>query len=200
MLAALALLIAQLMRDGDVPGVSMVVIRDGRIASEQAFGVANAETAKPLTTDAVFESASLAKPVFAYAVLQLVDRGKFSLDVPLSQYLDEAVTDPRMKSITARMVLTHTTGYQNEVMPGQTLQLQFEPGARSCECERRRDAEAAQRAARWQMLVGLHEGCRSGGVHEGVEGMPPVILGKAKDLNMRGLRIWRCFAVFAGSA
>ncbi|MFL6245094.1 MAG: serine hydrolase [Thermoanaerobaculia bacterium] len=121
MLASLALLIAQLMHDGEVPGVSMVVIRDQKVVAQQAFGVAN---------DAIFESASLGKPVFAYAVLQLVDRGKLSLDVPLSRYLDEPVTDPRMKSITARMVLTHTTGYQNEVMPGQTLQLQFEPGSR----------------------------------------------------------------------
>lgn len=122
--------VPRLMRDGDVPGVSIAVIRDRRIAEELAFGVANAGTRAPLRRDAIFEAASLAKPVFAYAVLRLADAGVLSLDVPLAQYLDEPVSDPRMKTITARMVLTHTTGYQNEVMPGQTLQVHFDPGTR----------------------------------------------------------------------
>src|ERR1044071_3487603 len=123
-------LVPRVMRDGHVPGLSIVVIRDRKVVWERAFGVANAETKAPLTRDAIFESASLTKPMFAYAVLKLVDAGVLSLDVPLSNYLDEPVTDPRMKKITARMVLTHTTGYQNEVMPGQTLEVHFEPGSR----------------------------------------------------------------------
>lgn len=123
-------LVPRLMRDGDVPGVSIVVLRNRRIAWERAFGVAHAETRAPLKRDTIFESASLAKPVFAYAVLRLADAGVLSLDVPLAQYLEEPVSDPRMKTITARMVLTHTTGYQNEVMPGQTLRVHFDPGAR----------------------------------------------------------------------
>ncbi len=123
-------LIPQLMGDGDVPGVSIAVIRNRRITWERAFGVANADRRTPLRRDAIFESASLAKPVFAYAVLRLVDAGVLSLDVPLAHYLGAPASDPRMKTITARMVLTHTTGYQNEVMPGQTLQVHFDPGAR----------------------------------------------------------------------
>jgi CubicO group peptidase (beta-lactamase class C family) len=122
--------VPRLMREGDVPGLSIVVIRDRRIASERAFGVASAGTRAPLARDAIFEAASLAKPVFAYAVLRLADAGVLDLDVPLAHYLDEPVSDPRMKTITARMVLTHTTGYQNEVMPGQALQVHFDPGAR----------------------------------------------------------------------
>lgn len=113
--------VPRLMRDGRVPGLSIVLIRDRKIAWERAYGVSG---------DAIFESASLGKPVFAYMVLKLVDAGVLSLDVPLSTYFDEPVTDPRMKKITARMVLTHTTGYQNEVMPGKTLQVHFEPGSR----------------------------------------------------------------------
>lgn len=123
-------LVPRLMRDGEVPGVSIAVIRGRRIVWERAFGVANGETRAPLRRDAIFEAASLAKPVFAYAVLRLADAGVLSLDVPLAHYLDEPVNDPRMKTITARMVLTHTTGYQNEMMPGRTLQVHFEPGAR----------------------------------------------------------------------
>jgi hypothetical protein len=53
------------MRDGEVPGLSIVVIHDRRIAWHQAYGVANAELRVPLTENAMFESASLTKPVFA---------------------------------------------------------------------------------------------------------------------------------------
>ena len=123
-------LIRNLMREGDVPGLSIVVIDRARIAWEQAYGFANADQREPLTKQHVFESASLGKPVFAYAVLRLADAGVLSLDVPLQQYLPEPVTDQRMKLITARMVLTHSTGFQNEVMPGQTLAVHFEPGSR----------------------------------------------------------------------
>jgi len=109
------------MREGEVPGLSIVVIHRGRIAWQHAYGV---------TDRTVFEAASLGKPVFAYAVMKLVDAGVLSLDVPLHQYLPEPVADERMKLITARMVLTHKTGFQNEVMPGQTLALRFTPGTR----------------------------------------------------------------------
>jgi len=128
--AALDRVVPRLMREGDVPGLSMAVIRGRRVVWQRAFGVANAETRAPLRRDAVFEAASLAKPVFSYAVLRLAEAGVLSLDEPLLQYLDEPVSDPRMRSITARMVLTHTTGYQNEVMPGERLAVHFEPGSR----------------------------------------------------------------------
>lgn len=123
-------LVRRLMHDGEVPGLSLVVIRDGRVAWHQAYGVANAATRAPLTDRAVFEAASLSKPVFAYAVLALVDAGVLSLDMPLQRYLPEPVSDERMKLITARVVLDHTTGFENEVMPGQTLSVHFTPGTR----------------------------------------------------------------------
>lgn len=120
-LAADAAPIRRLMKEGEVPGLSIVVIENGRIRWQRAFGVPN---------DAIFEAASLGKPVFAYAVLQLADRGVIDLDTPLSEYLNVPLPDDRMKVITARMVLTHTTGLQNEVMPGQTLRVHFTPGTR----------------------------------------------------------------------
>jgi len=126
----LALAFPYLMTAGEVPGLSIVVIRGGKIAWHRAYGVANAETDAPLTDRTIFESASLTKPVFAYAVLKLVDAGVLALDVPLQQYLPEPVSDERMTRITARMVLAHTTGFQNEVMPGQALAVHFTPGSR----------------------------------------------------------------------
>lgn len=123
-------LIPQLMKDGDVPGLSIALLRDGQVFWNKSFGVRNAETKEPLAENAVFEAASLAKPVFAYAVLKLVDNGKLDLDTPLINYFPAAFpqNDERARLITARMVLSHRTGFQNELMPGQSLEIHFTPG------------------------------------------------------------------------
>ena len=122
--------IPRLLNEGEVPGLSIVLIRDSRIAWHHDYGLANAQTGVPLTERNVFEAASLTKPVFAYAVLKLADSGVLSLDTPLAAVLPEPVADERMKRITARMVLEHTTGFQNEVMPGEELRVHFAPGER----------------------------------------------------------------------
>ena len=128
--SSLERLVPSLMEKGDVPGLSIVVIRGSRIAWHRVYGVANAETRAPLTDASVLESASLGKPVFGYAVLKLADSGVLSLDAPLGDLPGGPVSDERMKKITARMVLSHTTGFQNEVMPGETLTVHFTPGER----------------------------------------------------------------------
>jgi CubicO group peptidase (beta-lactamase class C family) len=78
-----------------VPAVSIAVVRNGKTASLQAVGVKNIKSPDPVTTDTIFEAASLSKPVFAYGVLKLVDEGKLNLDVPLSTYLPKPfIPDP----------------------------------------------------------------------------------------------------------
>ena len=124
--------VPQLMHDGDVPGLSIALIRDGKLVWHHGFGVTNAETKAPVTGSTVFEAASLSKPVFAYAVLKLVDGGKFDLDKPLNQYLSgnyDVGDDPRLNQITARRVLTHTTGFPNWRPNGSpVLKIFFTPG------------------------------------------------------------------------
>jgi CubicO group peptidase (beta-lactamase class C family) len=71
----------------------------------------------------------LSKPIFAYIVLRLVDRGVIDLDKPLYTYgfsYDRIDKDPRSKLITARMVLDHTTGLPN--WGGIPLEFLFTPG------------------------------------------------------------------------
>jgi len=119
------------MKDGDVPGLSMAIVRDGKILWHGAFGVRDAATGVPVADDTVFEAASLSKPVFAYAVLKLADAGQLDLDAPLSKYLPgDYVDDPRARSITARRVLSHTTGFPNWRPRGQPLKIHFDPGER----------------------------------------------------------------------
>lgn len=125
-------IVPQLMSAGDVPGLSVAVIKDGKILLNQPYGVMNAGTKDPVKADTVFEAASLSKPVFAYAVLKLVDAGKLDLDKPLVQYLGQSYieNDERENLITARRVLTHSTGFPNWRPNGQPLKIIFPPGER----------------------------------------------------------------------
>ncbi len=75
------------MADGDIPGLSIALIRDAEVAWSRGFGVKNVETKEAVDDNTVFEAASLSKPVFAYAVMKLVDSGRLDLDTPLTKYL-----------------------------------------------------------------------------------------------------------------
>lgn len=95
-----------------VPGIGIAVVERGRLAWSRGFGVANAERGTPIGDGALFEAASLSKPVFAYVVLQLVDRGELALDKPLVAYRrpDYLAEHPWIDRITVRDVLRHSTG------------------------------------------------------------------------------------------
>ena len=123
--------IPKLMQEATVPAVSIAVIRDGKTYWLHTFGVANTKTKQAANDDTVFEAASLSKPVFAYAVLKLVDQGKLDLDTPLSKYLSKPYIedDPRINQITARFVLSHRTGFRNW-RNNEPLKIYFTPGER----------------------------------------------------------------------
>jgi len=120
------------MQQADIPGLSVAVIHNGKLVWTGSYGVMNAETRKPVTSKTVFEAASLSKCVFAYGVLKLADQGKLNLDTPLVKYMgnDYGVTDQRINLITARHVLTHSTGFPNwrEFDHSKTLLIHFNPG------------------------------------------------------------------------
>src|SRR5262245_56133362 len=78
--------IPSLLEKFKVPGLAAVIIEEGKVASSQAFGARNLVDKMRVTSQTVFEAASLSKPAFAYAALQLVDRGLLDLDAPLSKY------------------------------------------------------------------------------------------------------------------
>src|ERR1700733_1552304 len=124
--------VPDLMQKADIPGISIALIRDGKLVWTGSFGVMNADTRKPVTAESVFEAASLSKCVFAYGVLKLVDEGKLNLDTPLTRYLGNnyGVPDPRINLITARLVLTHSSGFPNwrEFDNSKILQIHFNPG------------------------------------------------------------------------
>ncbi|MFC5462313.1 serine hydrolase domain-containing protein [Massilia niabensis] len=91
-----------------VPGVAVVVIKDGRIVREQGYGLANVEHGVPVTPRTVFQSGSTGKTFTAALVLLLAQDGKLKLDDPVSRYLDK--TPRAWDGITIRHLLTHTSG------------------------------------------------------------------------------------------
>ena len=120
--------IPRLLQVSGIPGLSMAVVQNGRVVWAGAFGTINDSAQTPVNPGTIFEAASLSKPVFAYMVLRLADRGEFDLDRPLYEMLEypRLAHDERYKRITARIVLSHGTGLPN--WGGEKLTLQFDPG------------------------------------------------------------------------
>ena len=122
-----------LMEKASVPGMSVALIQDGKLVFNGSFGVMNSENKTTVSPETVFEAASLTKPVVAYAVLKLVDQGKFDLDIPLNKYLGnnyDVGDDKRLDKITARRVLSHSGGFPNWRRPrrSKVLKINFTPG------------------------------------------------------------------------
>jgi CubicO group peptidase (beta-lactamase class C family) len=70
-----------------VPGLSLFLIRDGKIDWRRGFGVRDAERHQPADDRTEFEAASMSKAVFAYAVLnKLAERSVLDIDTPLTKY------------------------------------------------------------------------------------------------------------------
>jgi CubicO group peptidase (beta-lactamase class C family) len=121
----------QLLKDGRVPGLSFAIIRDGRIVETKALGVRDTSTGIAVDGNTIFEAASLSKPVFTYAVLQLADAGLLSLDTPLSTVVPNYVKDdPRAATITVRNVLSQSSGLPNWRSNTNPLKTYFPPGER----------------------------------------------------------------------
>ena len=120
------------MEELNVPGLSMAVINDGKVVHHRTIGFADAEQRQPVTDKTIFEGASLSKSVFAFFVMTYVDQGKLDLDKPLYAYFPYAdiAYDERYKKITARMVLSHRSGFPNwRTDDGDdVLKIKFEPG------------------------------------------------------------------------
>ncbi len=121
-----------MMADAKVPGLSAAIIRDGRLQWRRAFGVKDSAAKTPVHVDTIFEAASMSKPVFAYSVMKLSERKVIDLDTPLTHYVSERLIegDPRLDRITARHVLSHTSGFQNWRSKREPLAIHFQPGER----------------------------------------------------------------------
>jgi CubicO group peptidase (beta-lactamase class C family) len=116
----------------NIPGVSLALIKDGKLVYHKTYGVKNSITGEKVDSNTLFEAASITKPVFSFAVQRLAERKVIDLDKPLYLYLPypDIAHDQRYKLITARHVLTHRTGFPNWrfMNADQKLNIRFTPG------------------------------------------------------------------------
>ncbi len=104
----------QLLKQHNVPGVSIAVIKDFTIVSAMAYGVADVDTGAPVTTDTMFQAASISKPVAAMVSLKAVQDGRFTLDRDVNTILKswKVPESPFTKErpVTPRALMSHTSG------------------------------------------------------------------------------------------
>lgn len=92
-----------------IPGLSLLVSRDGKPVRTQGYGFSNVELQVPVKPETVFQSGSVGKQFTATAVMMLVEDGKVGLDDPLTKYFPEAPAS--WKQATVRELLSHTAGF-----------------------------------------------------------------------------------------
>jgi len=106
--------VQQLLTQFKVPGVSVAVIKDFKIERADAYGIADVETGSPVTTETMFQAASISKTVAAMASMKAVQSGLFKLDQDINTILKSwklpggEFTSER--PVTPRGLMSHTSG------------------------------------------------------------------------------------------
>jgi CubicO group peptidase (beta-lactamase class C family) len=123
-----------------IPGLALLVVKDGKILEQKGYGFANLENQVPVKPETIFQSGSMGKQFTATAVMLLVEQGKINLDDPIGKYLK--VPDA-WNEMTVRRMLSHTSGlddypddfdFRKDYTEDQLLEivgkqpLQFAPG------------------------------------------------------------------------
>lgn len=98
-----------------IPGISIAVIKDGKVVKAEGYGLANVELDVPVRPETVFKIGSLSKQFIAAGIMLLAQEGKISLDDKISKFLEG--TPETWKEITVHHLLTHTSGIVREA-PG----------------------------------------------------------------------------------
>ena len=114
--------IKSLMQRQHLPGLSLVVIKDHKIAKVQGYGLANIELNVPVTPETVFKIGSVSKQFIATGIMLLAQEGKLKLDDNINIYLDGA--PDTWKPITISHLLTHTSGIVREAPGFDPLKIQ----------------------------------------------------------------------------
>jgi CubicO group peptidase (beta-lactamase class C family) len=126
--------IIHMMQEIGVPGMSLAIIDNNQVVYCNGYGVRKKEEPYKVTKRTVFDGCSLSKTLLAYVAYQLADEAKIQLDTPLYRYLPypRLEHDRRYKLITARMVLSHSSGLENwsDYNNSDTLEILAAPGTK----------------------------------------------------------------------
>ncbi|MCY7349049.1 MAG: beta-lactamase family protein [Cytophagaceae bacterium] len=104
--------IRQEMMKQNIQGLSMAVVRDGKVIKAQGYGLANVEWQQPATAETVYKIASVSKQFFATGILLLAEAGKLNLSDPVHRFFPDAPESWR--GITIHHLLSHSSGLIRE--------------------------------------------------------------------------------------
>jgi len=108
-----------------VRGLSLAVIKEGKIVVARAYGVVDDSTKAPVTTSTLFQAGSISKPVSALGALRLVEKGTLSLDDDVNAKLTSwKVPENKFtttEKVTLRRLLSHTAGLTVHGFPGYDI-------------------------------------------------------------------------------
>lgn len=114
-------MMAEFVRENEVPGAALAIMKDGRLVYARGFGWADREGRKAVEPNSQFRIASISKPITAVAVLQLIESRDLELDSKVFDLLKcephlEAGSkpDPRLSDITVRHLLQHSGGWDRD--------------------------------------------------------------------------------------
>lgn len=125
-LARIDSLVTRLIANKRIPGAVVMLVQDGAVVYNKAFGYRDIETKVPLQRDDIFRIASQTKAITSLAAMMLWEEGKFALDDPISKYIPEFdkqqvltkfnpadssyESKPTQRRTTIRQLFTHTSG------------------------------------------------------------------------------------------
>ena len=92
-----------------IPGLTLLVSRDGKTIRQQAYGFANVELQSPMKPESIFQSGSVGKQFTATAIMMLVEEGRIGLNDPLTRFFPDAPS--AWHEVTIRELLSHTAGF-----------------------------------------------------------------------------------------
>ncbi|MEM6415682.1 MAG: serine hydrolase domain-containing protein [Pseudomonadota bacterium] len=107
--------VGALMEANDVPGVTISIVHDGKVALAKGYGYADVAFEKPVDPDkTLFRIGSISKTFTWTAVMQLVEEGKLDLDTDVNEYLTQFQIPATFdEPITMRHIMSHTTGFED---------------------------------------------------------------------------------------
>jgi len=113
--------ISQVKQENNIPGVSVCIVKDDAIFYKKHFGHASIEHDVPLSEQSIFRVYSLTKTVISVAIFQLIEKGKLSLEDPISKYISGVPNS--WKSLQIKYLLTHSSGLPDMRVFGSNEQL-----------------------------------------------------------------------------
>lgn len=138
LLATISVLFAQnhstaikaFMKEANIPGLTLAYVKDGKVQEQYSLGVTSAESGIAVNDSTVFSACSLGKTAFAYTIFKMIETHKLDPDRPLYKYFTyrDVEGDPKFKLVTARMILTHSSGLPN--WRDDNLYFKYNPGDR----------------------------------------------------------------------